>query len=438
MEVRTGIPVASPEETKLFHNDLNGILTLQQKYTKDRVVYIPEPNQGLYILFNADDIGEVLVKKQTSFEKGSTANLLKSLLGDGLVTSKNHKHRKDRKLMQPMFQFQSIENFAPHMVKQTYSLTENWEDGQIRDISSEMNEITLNIITDTMFGTKVDKELLSGLRSSLKNFGRFIMKSSKNKQVDEKEIFNFRQNIQLINQIVMSIIEKRKLENIDDYHDLLSLLLKAKDEDNNQLTNEEIKDQVMTIFVAGHGTTANMLSWIWYLISQHPEVEQKFYQEIDSVLAGEPPTIHDLKNLQYTDLIIQEALRFYPVVYQMRRLVIEEVQIGEHTFQKGDEVLLSQYAIHRNPLYYDHANEFIPERFAQENIKNNPKFSYFPFGGGARVCIGNHFALQEAALILATIAQQYQLQLSNPDNVGIEPLITLNPKNGLEMTLKKR
>ncbi|NDI35889.1 cytochrome P450 [Chengkuizengella sediminis] len=438
MKVRTGIPIASSEETKLFQNDLKGVLTLQQKYMKDRVVYIPEPNKGLYILFNAEDIQEVLVTKQKYFEKGSTTNLLKSLLGDGLVTSEYHKHRKDRKLMQPMFQFQSIENFAPHMVKQTLSLLKNWEDGQQRDISREMNEVTLNIITDTMFGTKVDKNLLGDLRSSLKNFARFIMKNTRNKPVDEKEIMNFRQNIQLLNQVVFSIIEKRKSENIDDYHDLLSLLLKARDENNNQLTNEEIKDQVMTIFVAGHGTTANMLSWIWFLVSQHPEVEQKFYEEIDMVLAGRPPTIHDLKNLQYTDLIIQESLRFYPVVYQLRRKVIEEVTIGDHTFQKGDEILLSQYALHRSPLYYDREDEFIPERFLDDIIKNNPKFSYFPFGGGSRVCIGNHFALQEAALILSTIAQQYKFHLHNPTKVEIEPLITLSPKNGIEMTLKKR
>jgi cytochrome P450 len=195
----------------------------------------------------------------------------------------------------------------------------------------------------------------------------------------------------------------------------------------------------MTIFVAGHETTANTMSWIWYLLATHPEAERKLWTELDEVLGGRLPTAEDVPRLVYTNQIISETLRLYPAAWVINREVVDEVEIGGHVYRPGETLMMSQYVMHRSSRYFDNPDQFIPERFGGDLLKRIPAFAYFPFGGGPRICIGNNFALMEAALLLATIAQRFRLRLAEPgQRVEPEPLVTLRPKNGLKMRLEVR
>ncbi|MGZ0052169.1 cytochrome P450 [Brevibacillus gelatini] len=402
------------------------------------------PKRHVYLLTNPDQIKEVLVTKQDHFKKGKGLQVARAVVGDGILTSEGQKHMRQRRLMQPAFHRERIASYGQVMVRQAVELMEEWKAGEVRDIHDDMMRVTLAIITETMFGKsikegadKIGHAIDVGLKYVANKASSFIDIPL---SVPTKSNRQFVESNETLDKTIFSLIEERRNSQDGRQDDLLGMLLAARDEDDGQgMTDEQVRDEVMTIFVAGHETTANTMSWIFYLLATHPQVEAKLHEELATVLAGRLPTVEDLPKLPYTNLIISETLRLYPAAWTINREVVKEVTIGEYTYQPGDTLMMSQFVMHRLERYYEQPDEFVPERFAGDLLKRIPTYAYFPFGGGPRICIGNNFALMEAALLLATIAQRYRLRLAQPGQVvEPEPLVTLRPKNGLPMRLEKR
>lgn len=401
------------------------------------------PFQNFYVLYHPNDIHDVLVTKQECFHKARGLQKLKVAVGEGLLTSEGEKHRKQRKIIQPHFSALQIGRYATQMVEETADFIGGWTNGEERRIDRDMMALTLHIITKTMFGTEVRRDT-EWIRQALDIIQKRVVERTR-AVIDFQEILptiknrELKQAIAFLRQIIDKIIERRRKDNRDEKKDLLSVLLAARDEEGNKLTEEELRDQVMTIFLAGHETTAHTLSWTWYLLSRHPEVENKLSAELDEVLSGKVPAYDDVRQLRYSTQIIQESMRLYPAAWAIPRKVVKRVAIGKQRFEPGDIVLISQYVVHRDSRYFEHPERFIPERFSDDLLKKIPPYAYFPFGAGPRVCIGHHFAMMEAVLILATIAQRYQIRLSaNHPPVVPEPLITMRPKSGLNMQVIKK
>lgn len=384
-----------------------------------------------YVINDPEMIRQIFVTKQGHFIKGRGLQEIRPLVGNGVLTSEKTEHKTQRAMMQPHFNMAHIGTYTDKMVEMTLQTMAQWQEGEVRDTTDDMMEITMDIITHTMFGTSV-KEFIDEIRESmhvaLSKFSARVREPHKLTAADEASMG---QAVITLNTVIAKIIEDRRQHPQEGSRDLLSILLRTG------MSDEELRDQVMTIFLAGHETTANTLAWTWYLLSQHPEVEQKLWHELDTVLGGRPATYEDYNKLTYTHLIIQESMRLYPAAWVVGRTVDEDVQIGDYQFSKGQNVSMSQWAMHRNPAYYDRPDEFLPERFDGDLLKRIPSYAYFPFGGGPRVCIGNNFALLEAALVLATVGQRYKLVLEDADQLEPEPLITLRPKN-LRMRVVKR
>lgn len=402
------------------------------------------PKRHIYMLNNPDQIKEVLVTKQAHFRKAKGLQVARAVVGDGILTSEGKKHMRQRRLMQPAFHRDRIAGYGDVMVRQGVELMSEWKDGEVLDIHHDMMKVTLAIITETMFGKTV-KEGSDKIAHAI-DVGLKYVSSKATSFIDiplsvpTRSNREFIESSEVLDKTIYALIEERRKSGESGHTDLLAMLLAARDEDDGQgMTDEQVRDEVMTIFVAGHETTANTMSWIFYLLATHPEAEQKLHDELKAVLDGRLPTVEDFPKLSYANLIVQETLRLYPAAWVINREVVEEVEIGGHTYEPGDTLMMSQYVMHRMEKYYDEPDAFRPERFEGDLLKRIPAYAYFPFGGGPRVCIGNNFALMEAALLLATIAQQYKLRLAEPEKqVEPEPLVTLRPKNGLMMRLEKR
>ncbi|UFJ42380.1 cytochrome P450 [Brevibacillus humidisoli] len=402
-----------------------------------------------YLLNNPEHIKEVLVTKQAHFKKAKGLQTAKAVIGEGILTSEGETHMRQRRLMQPSFQPRQIRTYADTMVAKAKKLIQDWQDGDVRPISDDMMSLTLAIIVETMFSLDMEQDVKAGVHKighaidiGMKHVTRkassFLDLPDKLPTKGNKELQQARS---VLDEVIYTIInERRERADAGERNDLLGLLLAARDEqDGTGMTDQQVRDEVMTIFLAGHETTANTLSWTWYLLSQHPEAERAMQEELDTVLSGRDPSFEDLQQLPYLHNVIWESMRLYPAVWAINREVVSEVEIGGHTFTPGDTLMMSQYVMHRNPRYYANPDQFRPERFSGDLLKRNPPYAFFPFGGGPRICIGNHFALMEAALILATIGQTYQLRLvDNHPPVQPEPLITLRPNPGLRMVVSKR
>lgn len=427
------------EDARTFAKDPLAFL-LERRKLGDVVRIRLKPFQNFYVLYQPDDICEVLVTKQDCFHKARGLQKLKVAVGEGLLTSEREEHRRQRKMIQPHFSAMQIGRYADQMVLETVDLINQWENGEERWIDRDMMALTLSIITKTMFGTEMHQDT-ERIRQALDIVQKRVVERTR-AIFDFHEILPTKKNRELkhavesLREMIDRIIEQRRTKDKKETDDLLSSLLAAWDEEGNELTEEELRDQVMTIFLAGHETTAHTLSWTWYLLSQHPEVETKLSHEMNEVLSGRAPRYQDVRQLRYATQIIQESMRLYPAAWAIPRQVVKRVEIGKRRFEPGDIILISQYAMHRDPDYFEQPQEFIPERFSPEVLKNIPPYAYFPFGGGPRVCVGNHFAMMESVLILVTIAQRYKLRVAQPHPPVVpEPLITMRPKNGLIMQI---
>ncbi|MCC6614676.1 MAG: cytochrome P450 [Anaerolineae bacterium] len=396
-----------------------------------------------YMFSHPDHYHEILVAKPSSFHKDlnykDRNKGLGRFMGNGLVTSDGDFWKRQRKLIQPAFHARRIEGYAQSMVDITLEQISGWRDGASVQVDEQMMEATLNVVTRSVFDVDIASEAHT-FGDALTTF----QEMSNNQSVmipawvPTPLELRTRRALREVNDIIYGLIRERKTAK-DDRGDLLSMLIDARDDDGRGMTDEEIRDELVTLFMAGHETTANTMNWTWYLLAQHPEVEAKLHSELDAVLAGRAPTLSDLRQLPYTEMVIKESMRLYPAVFAFGRQAIEDVEIGRHPIPKGSSVGMFPFVTHRDPRWWgDDADQFKPERFTPEREAQLKKYAYMPFSTGPRVCIGNSFAMMEAHLMLATIAQHWRLQLQPGQRVEPEPLITLRPKGGLRLIASAR
>jgi cytochrome P450 len=395
------------------------------------------------LLNHPDYIEEVLVTQNRNFIKSPVYRLMRPLIGNGLVTSEGTFWRRQRRLAQPAFHRERIAAYADIMVAYTERLLAGWQDGDVRDVRDVMTQLTLQIVAKALFDADVTAEaaemgaaLTVALEASDAQFRSWLILLPEGIPVPTS--LRVRRAVRRADAIVYGIISQRQRSG-DDPGDLLSVLIQTHDEDDGStMTAQQLRDEVMTLLQAGHETTANALTWIWYLLAQHPEVEGRLLAEVRAVLGGRSPTVADIRQLEYTERVVLESLRLYPPFFAMGRQAMEDCAIDGHRVSAGTVVWMSQWVMHRDPRYFEEPEAVRPDRWADGLLGRLPRFAYFPFGGGQRQCIGNAFAMMELVLVVATMAQQLRLSLAPGQQVTPRPAITLRPHQGLRMVVHKR
>lgn len=399
----------------------------------------------VFMLNHPDHIQRVLQDNHTNYKKGFFYDRLKVLVGDGLLTSNGDFWLRQRRIASPAFHKDTLAKLQTSMVKRTTEMLDEWSAGYVAtgetfDVAAEMMRLTLGIAGDTLFGV----DLLDGAEE--------VGEAAS----DALEILNIRGNsllvlptaiptsqnrrltkaVKVLDDVVNGVIAERRKSG-EQKPDLLGMLMDATDGDTGEKMNDkQLRDEVMTLLLAGHETTAQALSWTWYLLSKHPAVERQMRKELDA-LGGKPPTVADLPSLKYTDMVVKESLRRYPPAWLISRTAKEDDVIGGYRIPRGATVLLSPYVMHHHPAYWENPEGFDPERFVEEEHKKRPRFAYFPFAAGPRMCIGWHFAMMELVTCVATIMQRVKLNLTPGFEVVPEPTITLRPADGVKVSAKR-
>lgn len=412
-------------------NPVRFFLWLTQTYGD--IVQYRSSVEPAYLINHPDYIQHVLLNNGQNYNKNTFLNkyLLESVAGQGLLTSENPLWRKQRHLIQPAFHRRSLPKFAGLMQvaanKSLRRLDCVAAEGGVVDMVKEMMRLTLDIVTQALFSFDISDraEIVGEAMDTMVTIGK-----PRHRKV--------REAIDTLDQIVFGIIDDRRRHPDPSKDDLLAMLLNARYEDGSAMDDHQIRDEVMTLLVAGHETTANTLSWTWYLLAQHPEVVETLESELDAVLGGRTPGIEDFPHLPYTEKVVQEAMRLYPSAWSLSRRALGDDEIGGYFIPKDAIVAMSPYTMHRHPDFWSEPEKFDPERFAPEQVAARPRFAYFPFGGGARQCIGNHFAMMESMIIIPTIAQCYRLRLVPDHPVEEHALVTLRPRYGILTRLERR
>ena len=406
------------------------------------VAFFKMGSQKFYLLNRPEYVQDVLVTHNGKFQKSRIMQRAKVLLGEGLLTSEGQFHLRQRRLVQPAFHRQRIAGYAAAMVECAERSAARWTSGETRDISEEMMRLTLAIVAQTLFGTEVEEDADEIGRAMTDVLGMFNMMLIPFTEFLQKmplpSMRRFERARGFLDKKIYSIINERR-QSGDDRGDLLSMLLLAQDEqgDGGSMTDTQVRDEALTLFMAGHETTANALTWTWYLLSQHPDVERRLHEELRSVLAGGSPGFDDLPQLPYTEMVFAESMRLYPPAWAISRLAMQDHDIAGYHIPAGSLCMLSPYVMHRNPEYFPDPERFDPERWTPEAKDRRPKFSYFPFGGGPRMCIGERFAWTEGVLLLATIGQRWRMRLEPAQRVAHRAQITLRTRYGMRMQLEK-
>ena len=399
-----------------------------------------------YFLYNPADIETLLTTNAKSYRKAQSLRspFFHRLVGNGLVTSEGDFWRRQRRLAQPAFHRQRISSYGEIMVEYTNRAIAKWKDGERHDIARDMTRLTLEIVVKTLFNSDVsnDADHIGAMLSEIvKPFAsQATLKWIADNRLPTPGHRRYFNAVSEIDRVVFRIISERRASGADE-GDLLSMLLQAQDEDGSQMSDAQLRDEVMTLFRAGHETTALALSWSWYLLATHPEAEKKFHAELDEVLGAHnrrAPEVEDLPKLKYTEMIAKETMRLYPPAYAVGREAIEETEIGGFRVPRNTQLFAFQWVTHRDPRFFDRPEAFEPDRWATDSIQNLPKYAYFPFGGGPRQCIGNYFAMMEVVLLLATIGQRFKFSLVEDHAVEVLPVLSLRPKNGIKVVLKAR
>ncbi|MFO1429652.1 MAG: cytochrome P450 [Candidatus Competibacteraceae bacterium] len=399
------------------------------------VVSLRLARRQAFLLSHPDDIGYVLLDNHRNFIKNRAFwRHTTALLGQGLLTSEGEFWRHQRHLAAPAFHTERIAAYGAIMVDYTEQLLAGWQAGDVRNVHQDMQALTMRVAAKTLFDTDLESEV-----APVRNAFEAVMK-----EVDKRWLRpiyipdtvplpgtrRYLRGVRQLEQIVYRLIEERR-QSGEDRGDLLSMLLQARDEAGQPMPEKQVRDEVMTLLLAGHETTALTLSWIWYLLSCHPEAEARLLTELDTVLGGRAPTIADLNRLPYTEAVVLETLRLFPPAWGMGREVVAACEIGGYPIPAGATIYIIQWALHRDPRCFERPEEFIPERWLDGLSQRLPRYAFLPFGGGPRTCIGNRFALMEARLILATIAQRFRLLRCSDQPIKPVPSITLRPEGGV-------
>jgi cytochrome P450 len=360
-----------------------------------------------------------------------------------LATSEGEIHRRQRRLSQPAFHRQQIAGYAATMVDYAARMRDDWREGETLEMSREMMRLTLAIACKTFFGAEVESEadeIGDAFSKAISLFNFLILPYSRLlEKLPLPVVRRFQKARERLDATIYRMIDERR-RNGGERGDLLSILIQARDEegDGTGMTDLQLRDEIMTIFFAGHETTANALTWTWYLLSQNPEVEAKLHREVDEVLNGRLPSAEDYPNLSYIEMVFAESMRLYPPAWIIGRRALNDYQINGYFIPARSILLMSQWLMHRNEQYFPDPLKFDPERWRPEARESRPKFSYFPFGGGPRLCIGEHFAWMEGVLVIATMAQRWKMRLAEGHPVEPQPIVTLRPKYGMKMVVSQR
>jgi len=395
-----------------------------------------------YMLTNPDDIQTVLLNPDLYRKPEFQSDALGDLLGEGLLLSEGETWERQRDLTNPAFAMGRLANFADRIVDHADSMLDGWADGQQVNIEQEMTTVTLDVIADLMLGTKLDADRVETVRASLDPLGAQFepdpISFATPDWVPMPGDREYQQALDTLEGVVDDIIaERRGSEGDEDGPmDMLSILLRAQKQ--GEQTDQQLRDEVVTMLLAGHDTTALTLTYTWYLLSEHPGVREQVHQEIADVVGDGRPTMDDVREFEYLEWVINEAMRLYPPVYTLFREPTEDVELSGYDIPEGSALMLSQWAVHRSPRWWDDPDTFDPERWRQERVNERPSFAYFPFGGGPRHCIGKHLAKLEAQLILARTASQYELESRRQGRLEFRPSLTMHPKDGMPMTVHER
>jgi cytochrome P450 len=403
------------------------------------LVYFRVVQQNLYLVSHPDYVREILVTNQNNFVKSRALQRAKILLGEGLLTSEGQHHLRQRRLAQPAFHRERLARYAAAMSECAVRARERWQAGTM-DVSVEMAQLTLSVVAKTLFSADIEseaREIGAAMTSILEMFKVLLMPFSEYlDKLPLPAMRRFERARARLDATIYGLIAERRASGVDT-GDLLSMLLLAQEE-GDEMTDQQVRDEAMTLFLAGHETGANALTWSWYLVSQHPEIERRLHEEIDTVLGDRPPELSDVPNLRYTEMILAEALRLYPPAWAIGRKALAPFTLGGFEIPAGSICIVSPYVLQRDARWFPDPEKFDPERWTPEARDACPKFSYIPFGGGARVCIGERFAWMEGVILLAAIAQKWRFRLAPGQHVEPLPLVTLRVKNGLRMIAEQR
>lgn len=423
-----------------FREDRLGFFTTCARQYGDRVA-LRLGWRPVWLLSHPDDIEAVLTNSR-DFIKHWYLRLSATILGQGLLTSEGNFWLRQRRLAQPAFHRKRIATYGEIMVAYAQRLIAVWQDGDTRDVHQDMLRLTMEIVAKTLFDTETGGEAERvgvAIDFLLATFDvRMSSLIPLPESIPTPTNIRLRRAVRQLDQIIYGFIQQRRTSS-EDRGDLLSMLLHAQDEDDgSRMTDRQVRDEALTIFLAGHETTALTMSWIWYLLSEHPPVEKQLMEELGTVLGDRAPTVDDLPRLKYTEMVVYEAMRLYPPAFVVGREAIHDCVINGLQVPAGTTVLMSQWVVQRDPRFFVNPEQFQPERWADGLAKRLPKYAYFPFGGGPRLCIGQSFALMEATLLLATIAPRFRLTLVPGHRVTPSALFTLRPKDGVRVTVQRR
>jgi cytochrome P450 len=405
-------------------------------------------NTPIVLLNEPEWVQEMLVTRAPQVTKERTQRRMKILLGEGLITSEGAFHMRQRRIAAPAFHRQRIANYADVMAQQGARLSEQWaarsNPAAPMDMAQEMMHLSLEVVARTLFATDVTPEVRGisddvNVVMDLYTFLLSLPRAEAYLHWPLPGLTQFKRARKRIDATMHTMIARRRASG-EDKGDLLSMLIAARDteDDHAGMTDEQLRDEVVTIFLAGYETIANAMTWTWYLLSQNPEVEARFHQEIDEALDGRLPTMADLPRLNYVERVMAESMRLFPPVWAMGRQAAQDMEIGPFFVRAGTMLYASQYLLHRDARYFPDPERFDPDRFLPDQVAARPKFSYFPFGAGGRQCIGEAFAWMEGTLLLATLGQRWKMRLVPGHRVELQPKITLRPKFGMRMVVEKR
>lgn len=421
-----------------YARDQLGFLTWCAREYGD-VVWLRFFHVPVLLLNHPDHIEYVLVRNNRGFVKDRAEKSGLRFLGQGLLTSEGDFWRRQRRLAQPAFHRERIQAYSETMVDSTERMLETWRDGETREMSGEMSRLTLEVVAKTLFGTmstREREEVGAAITVVLDRFvGGVLFKVPE--KIPTPANLRFRRALRRLENVIYAIIRRRR-DSGEDTGDLLSMLLAVRDEETGEgMTDRQLRDEVMTILLAGHETTALNLAWTFYLLASCPEAEAKLLAELEDVLGGRAPEAGDLHRLRYADAVIKESLRLYPPAWGFGREALEEFEVGGYRVPAGTQVIFSQWVTHRDERFFEDAAVFRPERWLDGSTKDLPRYAYFPFGGGPRLCIGRSFATLEAVLLLTTIARGFSLRRVG-EPVVPRPSLSLRPGGGMRMMLEKR
>jgi len=462
---------------QFIKDPINTLSKISQEYGE--IAYFKlGPKQRVYFINNPDYIEKILIYDHRNFKKGPRLQAAKFLLGEGLVTSEGDFHDQQRRLIQPIFHPKRITEYGKIMTDFGIRFRDKWKNGSIIDVAKEMMALTLGVISKSVLSYDVESEAdqVGKWLTTTRNYSKRLQ-SPIGHVIDKIPILPAprvaRKAKEGLDSLVYGLISDRRKqdpshqEELSDnkgYDDLLSKLMEAQESNmtaaaspngnrkaqtpaNDKMSDKQVRDEVMTIFIAGHETTSNALTWTFYLLSQYPDIEKKLHDEIDTVLGtidengnkvSRIPTSDDIPKLQYTEKVLRESMRVYPPVWSIGRYVENDYSVGEYTIPAGSSIILSQYAMHHDSRYYVEAEQFNPDRWTEDFKSRLPRFSYFPFGGGIRGCIGESFAWIEGILVLATISEKWKMSLVPGQRIGLDAAITMRPKYGMKMKLTQR